>query len=324
MAITAQSGPGLFFGLTLTSSGVDMEHNPDRGPTGFDLGAMLLDPRQPFGYQPGQGPATDYLGWAMGGGPVVDQAPSAKSTNVIASGQVPAAGTALTLSSVSSNGFGAATTINAFEGGTVSIRAIDGPMTSLSFGVSGSPNVWNPTTAVARTLQITGSSNGSSAEAWSIAGRDIYGQKITETVVGASVTVNSAKAYKYVSAIAPSTVNGAIGSTLVVVGTNDVFGFPLRVDHPAYATVWAGSPSSAILVTGSTGGYTFAVSSAASATTGDVRGTIATSAAGAGASNSSNWKIVIFCAPSAQNLQGVSLGSSYPAGLVGLQQFSSV
>jgi hypothetical protein len=32
----------------------------------------------------------------------------------------------------------------------------------------------------------------------------------------------------------------------------------------------------------------------------------------------------MFISPSAQNMQAVSLGSSYPSGLVGNQQFSSV
>lgn len=329
MAITGLSGPGVYFGTTLTSSGVDLEHNPDRGPTGFDLGSLLLDPRQPFAYQPGGATTRDYFGWATGGGPVVDQAPSATSSNVIAATQVPTGGTALTLNTVSSNGFGAASTINAYEGGTVSIRAIDGAMTGLGFGINNTANAWNPTTAVSRTLTIFGSSQGSSNEAWSIAGRDIYGQKMTELVLGASTGQSSnvgtatKKAYKYIASIVPSTVNGSIGSTLVTVGTNDVFGFPLRVDHSMYGLTWAGSPSTSALITVSSA-YTFAVTATPTSTTGDVRGTIATSGVVGSVSNSSNWKLVMFAVPSAQNLQGVSLGTSYPSGLVGPQQFSSV
>jgi hypothetical protein len=330
MALTNIAGPQVTYGITLSSSGIDMEHNPDRGPSYADLGEGLLDPRQPFAFSPGQASSKPFYGWAgLFGGPVVDQSPSATSSNVIAATQVPVGGTALTLNAVTSNGFGAAVTINAYEGGTVSIRPIDGAMTGLAFGVSGGPNLWNPTTAVARTLTVFGSSNGSSAEAWSVVGRDLYGQKMTELILGASNGQSSnvggigKKAWKYIASITPSTQNGAIGSTLVTVGTNDVYGFPLRVDHPGYVTAWAGPASSATLVTLSTGFHTLAVTSAATATTGDVRGTIATSGTGS-VSNSSNWKIVMFISPSAQNLQAVSLGSSYPSGIVGLQQFSSV
>lgn len=330
MTVTTVAGPQITYGITLTSCGIDLEHNPDRGPSFADLGEALIDPRPPFMFAPGQASSKAFYGWAgLFGGPVVDQAPSATSSNNIVATQVPVGGTALTLNANTSQGFGAAVTINAYEGGTVSVRPIDGAMTGLAFGVSGGPNIWNPTTAVCRTLTIFGSSNGSSAEAWSIVGRDLYGQKMTELVLGASTGQSSnvgtatKKAYKYIVSVTPSTVNGAIGSTLVTVGCNDVYGFPLRVDHPGYVTCWAGPASSATLVTLSTGFHTLAVTSAAANNTGDVRGTIATSGVGS-VSNSSNWKIVMFISPSAQNLQGVSLGSSYPAGIVGLQQFSSV
>lgn len=324
MTVSTLSGPQVTFGITLTSCGIDMEHNPDRGPSVADLGEGLLDPRPPFMFSPGQASSKPFFAWAgLFGGPVVDQTPSAKSSNLIAATQVPVGGTALVLNAVTSNGFGPATPINAYEGGTVAVRPIDGAMTGLAFGVSGGINLWNPQTAVARTVQITGSISGTSAEAWSLAGRDLYGQKITELVLGASTggtTVNSQKAYKYVSAIVPSTVNGAIGSTSVIVGTNDTFGFPLRVDHPGYVTAWQGPSSAAFLITGSSGFHTLAVTSAATNTTGDVRGTISSSIG----SSVAGFKIVMFISPSAQNLQGVSLGTSYPMGIVGLQQFSSV
>lgn len=328
MTITANSGPYVAFGTVTSASGVDMEHNPDRGPSVCDLGMMRIDPRAPFGFQPGSASSKPFFGWAGPfSGPVVDQAPSAVSSNIIAATQVPVGGTALTLNTVSSNGFGAATTINAFEGGSTSVRAIDGAMTGAAFGVSGGVNIWNPATAISRTLTIFGSSQGSSAEAWSIAGRDIYGQKMTELVLGAStgqssnVGTASKKAFKYISAITPSTVNGAIGSTLVTVGTNDVFGLPIRVDHAAYAIVWGGSGSSSVLVTTSSA-YIFGSTATATSTTGDVRGTIATSGVIGSLSNSSNWKLVVFASPSVANLLTVT--STNTAGLSGVTQFSSV
>lgn len=318
MTVTANSGPNISYGTVLTASGLDLEHNPDRGPSAVDLALMTLDPRAPFQYQPGAASSKAFFGWAGAfGGPVIDQAPSAISSNVIAATQVPVGGTALTLNSVSSNGFGSATTINAFEGGTVSVRAIDSPMSGAAFGVSGGVNIWNPATAISRTLQISGSSNGSTAEAWSIAGRDIYGQKMTELVIGASITVNTLKAYKYISSIVPSTVNGAIGSTLVTVGTRDVFGFPIRVDHPGYAQVWQGTSTAAALIP-STGGYLFAATATPTSTTGDVRGTVASTIS----STAAGFKLVVFASPSVANLLTVT--STTVVGLVGQTQFSSV
>lgn len=327
MAVSTIAGPQVAYGITLTSSGADLEHNPDRGPSYCDLGEGLVDPRPPFMFAPGQASSKPFFGWAgLFGGPVVDQAPSAKSTNVIAATQVPTGGTALTLNAVTSNGFGAAATFTTYNGSAATARPIDSAPGGLAFGVSGGPNLWDPTRAVTRTLTIFGSSNGSSAEAWSILGYDMYNQPMTELVLGAS-TGNSSnvgtatkKAYKWISSIVPSTVNGAIGSTLVTVGTNDTFGFPLRVDHPAYVTAWQGPSSAAFLITGSSGFHTFASTATATSSTGDVRGTISSTIS----STSANFKIVMFISPSAQNLQAVSLGSSYPNGIVGVQQFSSV
>ncbi len=324
MAITAQPGPQIIYGITLSSSGADMEHNADRGPSITDLGLATADPRAPFCYSPGAASSDAVYSWAGAfGGPVVDQAPSAKSSNVIAATQVPTGGTALTLNTISSNGFGAATTISAFEGGSTSVRAIDGAMTGAAFGISGGVNIWNPATAVARTLSFFGSSNGSSAESWSIAGRDIYGQKMTELVLGAStgqssnVGTVSLKAWKYISAITPSTVNGSIGSTLVIVGTNDVFGLPIRVDHPAYAQAWLGASSNAVILASSQ--FLFASTAAtATSTTGDVRGTVASTIS----STAAGFKVVIFASPSVANLLTVT--STNTAGLVGVTQFSSV
>lgn len=324
MTIDARSGPGVFFGTVISSSGADLEHNADRGVSTVDLGMMRADPRAPFCYQPGSASSKPFYGWAGPfSGPVVDQAPSAKSTNIIAATQVPVGGTALTLNTVSSNGFGAATTINAFEGGSTSVRAIDGAMTGAAFGISGGVNIWNPATAIARTLTFFGSSQGSSAEAWTVAGRDIYGQKMTELVLGAStgqssnVGTTTLKAYKYISAITPSTVNGSIGSTLVTVGTNDVFGFPIRVDHPAYAQVWQGASSAAATIVSSQ--FLFASTAAtATSTTGDVRGTVASTIS----STAAGFKIVILASPSVANLLTVT--ASNTAGLVGVTQFSSV
>ena len=41
MTVTSHSGPHISFGTVLTASGADMEHNPDRGPSGIQAGRAL-------------------------------------------------------------------------------------------------------------------------------------------------------------------------------------------------------------------------------------------------------------------------------------------
>src|SRR5882672_9633153 len=67
MAITAFSGPLVQFGVTTTSSGggvtgLDLEHNDQRGPALADLGDAMLDPRSAYNYDPGSGPSAKTFG----------------------------------------------------------------------------------------------------------------------------------------------------------------------------------------------------------------------------------------------------------------------
>lgn len=324
MTVTSISGPQVCYGVTLSSSGADFEHNPDRGPSICDLGEGLMDPRPQFMFQPGGASSKAFFAWAgLFGGPVVDAIPQTISSNGIAATQVPVGGTALTLATSSGSSSVTSVSIIAPETGkAVTINAIDGAMAGVGFGVSGQVNLWDPTKAIARTLQITGSSNGSTAEAWSVAGRDLYGFKMTELIIGASVTANGKKAWKYISSIVPSTVNGAIGSTAVIVGTNDVYGFPMRVDNVPYVTIWLGASSLAGVVNFSTAGnHLFAVTSGASNTTGDVRGTYASSVA-SNSTGAAPVRVAMFISPSVGNLATIT--STNFAGIVGLTQFSSV
>ena len=84
MSITANTGPFLGFGGS---------NNPDRGPSGFDQGVGLLDPREPFSYKPGGNNA--YMWAAPGRICVIQQVPAALAANNIALSQTPTAGTAL-------------------------------------------------------------------------------------------------------------------------------------------------------------------------------------------------------------------------------------
>lgn len=100
MSTTAESGPFGTFGQA-----VNFESNPEIGPSFWAFGDMLLDPRAPFTYQPGQKGSQPNFGWpTIGAIPIIDQIPSAASTTNIVDAATPTPGTPLTL--VSSSGSG--------------------------------------------------------------------------------------------------------------------------------------------------------------------------------------------------------------------------
>ena len=64
MSITANAGPLVIFGGTPTGV-TPQDYNPERGPSMFDQGYSLLDPRVNYTYEPGQdfgSPTYGFLG----------------------------------------------------------------------------------------------------------------------------------------------------------------------------------------------------------------------------------------------------------------------
>jgi hypothetical protein len=317
MGITAISGPQISYGLTLSSSGAVGEYNEQRGPSMCDLGEALIDPRPQFSYRPGAGinspnsstPSAPVYGWAgLFGGPVVDQVPTTISTNAVAL-SFSATGTApFTVSPTLSTAGGQLTKITNYFGSTlttaVTVFAIDSAMAGAAFGSAGTVNIWDPTKAVSRCLTINGTS-GSSNTNYVFSGFDLYGFQMTATIQGTSAgagnTVTTAKAFKYLQTVTANTTTTG-GSSNVTVGTADVYGFPLRLDHPAYVTVWWGPSTAATLVSISSGLHTFGAMVTPTSTTGDVRGTFASTTA---SSTANGFKLVVIESPSVANLATV-------------------
>lgn len=106
------------------------------------------------------------------------------------------------------------------------------------------------------------------AISFTINGYDDYQQAMTQTLTGpgSAATVTTTKAFRYITSI---TCSGNTTSNITV-GTSDVLGLPVRADAFEYLTVHYNSG----LITLQTG-FTAAVTSTATATTGDVRGTYA-------------------------------------------------
>ena len=315
MVINANSGPNINYGVVLSASGAANEYNEERGPSLCDLGEGLLDPRPNFGYKPGNRVGAPVYAWAgLFGGPVIDQIPTTLNTSGIAASQSATAATG-TLTLQTSAGSSSFTTISGFVPSTytglsnpssITVLGIDcapgTPFGGLAFGSGGTVNLWDPTHAITRALTFnsTGTNTGAT---FTVNGFDLYGFAMHATAASTATNVSATtlKAFKYIQSI---TWSGA-GSTTVYVGTADVYGFPMKCDHPAYTTIWWGASSIATLVT--LANHAFASSATATSSTGDVRGTF-TSSAASNSTAAAPTRMVMTMSPSAQNLW--TIGSS--------------
>jgi hypothetical protein len=145
------------------------------------------------------------------------------------------------------------------------------------FGSAGTIQLWNPMALTARAVSITTSAaTVGTTNVFTVAGYDIYGYPMSEAISVPSTTVsgtttNGKKAFKFITSVTPSVTDA---TTSYSVGTTDIFGLPLRSDYFGNATFIYPGTGSTNLVTSVTG-YTAAVTTTATTTTGDVRGTYA-------------------------------------------------
>lgn len=262
-----------------------IDSNPDLAPSLIWAGIGIRDPR----YLPriGAGPlspggyASQDCGWYNPMGIIgTDYVPYTLEVNNIAANQHVTNGTPMTL--VSSSGSGitvetAATTIlptgNVVPAGTL---LIDTAPTWVGGGTSGAFAFFNPAAGGGRCVSITGVSGGAGGT-FVVVGYDVYGVLVHQNIVVAAGvnTVNGTKALKWVLSVTPQVTDAHNYS----VGTADIYGLPIYSSKfPATLINWAGT-----LQTANTG-FTAGVTTTASATTGDVRGTYAVQSA----SNNSN------------------------------------
>lgn len=107
---------------------------------------------------------------------------------------------------------------------------------------------------------------GGTARAYTISGYDYYGQPMTEVITSvAAATTNGKKAFYQISG-----VTGAGGSvTAITIGTTKLLGLPVRVIDVGYiaSAGWNGT------LARDAGTFAAAVTTAATSSTGDVRGT---------------------------------------------------
>ncbi len=271
MSITAFTGPVVTFPSSYPS-GTPSGQNPEAGPSLFAHAVAVLDLRDQYTYVPGQNFGKQTSGWLSDLCQTLDQVPASSTANNIVSVAAPSAGTAMTLRTSNTTGVTVGAVVTSATTGlrVTGLLALDSAMTTVVFGSAGTVQIWDPTTAVARNVTVTSNANDTSGS-FTIRGYDIYGFPMSETITGANGTSGTtavaagAKAFKYIASVTPA---GTLNSTGVTVGTGDVIGLPLRADRFSELLITMGNTS----IIASTG-FTAAVTSAASATTGDTRGT---------------------------------------------------
>lgn len=317
MGLTALSGPHVVFGITTTSTGQVQEYNEERGPSLYDLGTGVMDPRYQFSYYPGSAVGTRVFGF-LNNAAVVDFVPTTLQTSGIAvsTANAPVSGTALTLTAASSAIGTYQTTIIAPETGTTSetLLAIDSTAQYLTFGDNDTIAIWNPAAGTGRKITITPAGNSSNdAGSWSIVGRDMYGFKMIETISASSQTMTSRKAFKYISSVVATTT---VGSTGVRVGFNDTFGLPLLATNTGMNLLIKVSPTSSLQYALSSGPIEPGSTATQTATSSDPRGTYASTTASNG---TLRLQIVQTITPAMVS----SITASDYSGMFGAAQYSS-
>jgi hypothetical protein len=125
-----------------------------------------------------------------------------------------------------------------------------------------------------RAVSITIGTGTIADVAITVTGLDVYGQAMTDVIqtgTTQSTTVDGEKAFFQITGVA---VAGAVGGT-VAVGTTDVLGSPVRITDAGYIARagWAGA------LADDAGTFVAAVTTTATTTSGDVRGTYVPSSA---------------------------------------------
>jgi len=157
----------------------------------------------------------------------------------------------------------------------------------IPFGVNGSVGLYNPLCMLGRNVTITTAAGDSAV--YTVKGYDIYGYPMSEAITAnGAALVSGKKAFKYIASVTPV---GTVGATITV-GTGDVYGFPLAsVSFQDVFVNW----NAGIIIAAT--GYLAGVTTAATTTSGDVRGTYATQSASNGTR-----QLVIYQSPPPTNV----------------------
>jgi len=177
-------------------------------------------------------------------------------------------------------------TVSGTAGGTGSITSYSNPTTYILSAVTATTATLLTTSSgavasVAGTITGLTFTLGAAPRTVTVSGYDYYGQPMSEAITSSSAVstaVSGNKAFYQVSSVA---INGAPG-TAVTVGTTDKLGMPVRVFDAGYM-IRVGWNNTLANDTGGTSAFTAAdMTTPATTTTGDVRGTYIPSSASNG------------------------------------------
>ena len=279
---------------------------PNQAPSIDFGGSGIQDSRLPYNMA-NSVTGGQIIGWYTEA-PLIDAVPSTLTTTALAAAQVPVVGTPLVLVSVSGAGVtvssAAMTILPAMTVAPLGTRFLDGAPGYIRFGLTDYTVFYDPTTTLTRNIQIASVGNDSGAT-FTVSGLDFYGYPLHEAITGANAgTATGKKAFKAVLSITPT---GTLSGSNVSVGQGDTFGMPIIFQR---SSMISGLFNNAVI--NGTGTFTAGVTTTATATTGDVRGTWLA------ASASNNTKRLTVSMSPDPSLQ-MTLG--YPAGLTGVAQF---
>jgi hypothetical protein len=160
---------------------------------------------------------------------------------------------------------------------------------------------------VGRAISVTGATSGTGGN-FTIRGFDIYGEAMSETIAATAgaTSVLGKKAFKFVTSITPAFTDAHNYSFQ----TTEIIGFPIRVDRFSYADLAYADAR----ITANTG-FVAAVTTAATPTTGDVRGTYLLATASDGTK-----RIQMWIRGAVSNLVDVTSNATFRNGLLGVPQ----
>ena len=154
------------------------------------------------------------------------------------------------------------------QGNILDTVSLGNPATaSLPYLAAGVAAIFNPLEGAGRGVGIN-CNTGATGGVFTVRGYDVYGQFMSEAITAvANTTVYGKKAFHHIMSVTPAVTDA--GHTYSV-GTSDVFGFALRADKWEYLNLYVAGAFLSV----STGWTAADVTSPATTTTGDVRGTI--------------------------------------------------
>ena len=149
---------------------------------------------------------------------------------------------------------------------------------------AGIDQLWDPVQGFARVLRVVNTNAGDTGYSLIVRGYDTAMVPMTETIaVSANATAYGKKTWKYITQMNLWRSSSTTTTGNISVGTGDTFGLNIRSDAFEYTTIyWAQQGATAAPGSAGNGWVAADDTIPATGTTGDVRGTVQVSAAGAG------------------------------------------